>query len=659
MSSEAIATYPQSCIKCGERHDGSKGPGRRTWRYHEEARARLAGMAELPNDLVGPSPDRFEWSVYKSKESSRCLRQGGSLKDLAASIERISSYVLPGGDKRDAPFLSSTAYKNGRSTDENCEAIHVLWFDSDGGGDWEVLMGALKRSGLGAIFQQSTSRKAGHWHVGIPLTKPIVFQRGEWTARARYKLAYRHLVAVFSALAGFEGVGGHCGLDLCTDRLVQPMFPALKRGDDDDAPGLVYVEGGALDFERTLTAVGFDTEVALGLDKRQLAATKRRVTGSNTDYSGDYSGQLGPLGAALKAAGMLGRQKDSNGVHCKCPWPHMHSSKGGAWDAIYFPSSDTWWCPHTSCKHLKGAEAARQVAEATGPSGLAAYTAALAEGETYTAVEKQRSSTAIGIWLDSVKNDAPLDRILNALSGALVGRRYSSDFVVDALSEVESRSKATERVQKTVLRLRRKMPTAGVGWLRRTLGLESSVRLAAAISSDSGQDPIQVAAHIVGMGLVRGGDKVFLQSIHASLAEGNKLRSYVLRSTGCRKYGDKVKQFGREVGTTTKVCECLGCPRCFFVRALCENDLLAKGWTDSNGKAIKAWSKLEGRFSIHRVTGIPDLATLQAGGEWLTKHDRSKRIRIMDWQEGKPAWLIITEDTLGRCSVKLSMRQWA
>jgi hypothetical protein len=651
-----------TCGVCGIHHNSSerKASERKSWAYHEAVRAKTAGLTRLPMDLVGDLPSEVEWSLYQRKEASSCSFHYGPFSDLHRMMARIGGQVLPGGDKREAPLISSVSYNNGRQTDENCEAIHVLWFDCDGAGPWDELMAALKRSGVAAIFQQSTSRKPGRWHVGIPVTKPITFERGEWTARAEYKLAYRHVAAVFSAMAGFDGVGGHCGLDLGCDRLIQPMFLPMRRSSEDSYPGLVYVDGGAVDYRRLLEMTNFDMAVALGLDGKQVAATRRRVRRSmrpSRDWGEAYDGELGPLGQALKAAGFLGRQKDAQGVHCKCPWPHMHSSKGGEWDAIYFPGSDTWWCPHSSCKGVRGPEGARLVAEATGSIGMDAYKATLEKGETIVAVEKRRESTAVRIWLDSVKDKAPITRILNALAGAMLRKRFSSDFIVDALCGAEARMLARERVQRTVLRMQRGSPVPGAGWLRRTLGLDAVRRLSIAVASDSGSDPVVIASYFLGMGMIRGDAANFLWDMHNAMPLGDKLRSYVVRPSGCRLYGDKVRQFGADVGVMTKVCESLSCPRCFFVRLLTESEMLRTGW-EFGGKHHEAWTKTDGHFAIHRVEGLKDVTQLGHVFDWLSKYSRVPRVRLMDWRNGAPCMTLLTDTKEAAGDIKVTMQAY-
>lgn len=667
----SLPELPTACA-CGSRHDGSQetgpdgkpknNPGRKSWRYHEYARARHAAWSALPQDVVRTLPTSFAWSLYPKKEAARSSRFVGSWDELVAFLHQLGERVLPSGDKKLAPFISAPAYNDARSTDDNCEAIHVVWFDSDDAGTWDVLRGALERSGVAAIFAESTSRKATRWHLGIPLATPIAFQRGEVGRRFDYKLQYRHVAAILSALAGFRGVGGHCGLDLCTDRLVQPMFPALKRSSEESPARIEVLQGGALDWSALLAATEFEMPVALAVEGKKRPAAPRLLRPDGARVLVPFTGKKGPLGRALEAAGMLGKQKDANGVHAACPFFREHAS-GGEWDAIYFPGSDTWWCPHRSCK---GVRSKRALANALPPAARALYFDALEKMHTYSKVEREVAPTLphMRAWVEKHAVDregAPKrEKILVALSGAMLSYGYSDDFVVLATCAGEDTNITRERVQTLIIKWRAnpKRRLRGAGWLRKQLGVQAMYELVVALRRDAKNSAFTLAKHLLSGSVMQGDDAAWLSKVHDGLMDSDPVRARVLRSTGCLSYGNEVRADGKPVHISYLVCEDTSCSVCFVRRVLQECQLVLVGWRDEAGRERDSWKKTAPQLYLTRIDNLADLDALESVSKYL-KRVSIPKVKIITFVNGKPSLLLVTTRKGDAAQVSVELRAWS
>jgi hypothetical protein len=425
-----------SCPSCGSKHDGSAGPGRRTWAYNEKIRRRYAGFGFDVQACLAPLPIHLEWGHFACKEAQRNDRCRGSFASYLAYIENLSRRLQPEGGKAAAPYLSSVTRKDGKSNDANCEAIYTLWLDCDEAGIWDSLKAWCERHGVSAIFQQSSSRKADRWHVGLPLAEPIRFD-GSKEAITAYKHAIKHVASVLSAAAGFDGVGGHCGFDLCTDRLVQPMFVPMLREEGDTPAELVAVEGQALDWDLLLAGTGFDLEASGKAEEKNGGRGVRGRTSRSSKFAPQTpisSEEWGPLGQALLIDGMLGRQKDLNGLHARCTHGELHSSGNPDGYAIYFPASDTLWCSSTGCKTAgihrdRGAQVARlsSHARAVYAKRVEARFAAERRARPPANVWAFGDNSAVKEWVAKQTGLFPKVKVARAMLGALQVADWDAD----------------------------------------------------------------------------------------------------------------------------------------------------------------------------------------------------------------------------------------
>lgn len=626
------------CQVCGLAHSGTDAAAdRKTWPLNEATRARFSGRDRLPPEVVGAQPPVIGWSLYAHKEAQSCKRFSGSLRDLASFLAIIGQRIEP--EKSKSPVLCGLSHLNARSTDDNAEAITYAWYDCDEAGPWDALRDALERSGVAAIFNESSKRKSTRWHVRIPLVTPIHFPLGNAWMRRVHKLAHRHVAAVLSALAGFGGVGGHCGFDLAGDRLLHPQYPALKRTADDQPARIEIIEGGALDWFALLATTGFNIQAAI--EANDKGKPKNRVAVRlNTRPGEPYVHSKGPVGKALEATGMLGKTKDAQGVHAACPFSNLHTHGKGEWDAIYYPATDRWWCPHKSCHRKRAPE----LISALPAAGKAAYNAALAKGKTtiFTIVDQKKPSGHTRDWVQVhlVAADDP-EMFARSLTGAMLRHGFSEQAVVAALAPIESAEAATNRSRSTFLRLAEKEPVAGASWLRRNFGDQAVLNLVEALHKDLGGDPVAIARSFLGAGLIRGEEAQFRRDLHNELPDDSRreddeeedespaaprpvpIRKAIIKPTGCCRWGDK-KYFvdngqRTDLHTAVKVCEQIGCPSCFFTRLAAENELLEKGWIEPPRKPKKNEKR-----SPEQVKTDLEVERLNTAGGWQKKAEKPR-----------------------------------
>jgi hypothetical protein len=542
------------------------------------------------------------WSHYERKESQRNTRCSGDLEAYARYLDHLSQKLLPGGDKRLAPYLSSVTYGDGRSADANAEAIYIAWFDCDQAGDWHTLSAWAQRIGLAAIFQPSTSRKG--WHVGFPLTAPIRFAQGSTEERERYKHEYKHMVAVLSALSGFPGVGGHCGLDLCTDRLVQPMFVPMRRSENELAAPVDLLRGTALDWNAILGVTGFDYSASIEADNKTRSKPKRRGARSSTPITMN-PGDFGPLGKALLSAGMIGQQKDNAGYHAACTQPTKHSS-GNPWGyAIYFPGSDTLWCPSRGCQtdrpsRADQVQALPQKARKVYWDELGVKLSTVTKNTIRTPeIQAQTKVPAIKAWVAhevAAKEGADQGKVVKALINFMLksAEILEEDVLLDVARLALSDTEALDQVARARKRLEAGKPMKGVGVLR-TFGAFALLDLAAAINADVGVSRLTLTSKLTGWRFASKDEKRWLEGIADKLPDYEPALARVVRRPGfCGAFSNEVWGDGEKVYERCIYCESVGCLFCWQGRTEAEA-FLTHEWWSGRGKP----------FYVHQIV-FPD-----------------------------------------------------
>jgi len=264
---ERTDSLPQACPGCGAEHKGDRAQGGAKW-LAWAAHARAADLG-LPAACVRPGPPRLRLTLYTGggvQQANRSERWEGGLRDLASRLRAHAARVVPKGQgDYYLDGLSRTAFRR----DEDMVAWTAESLDCDGvpGGDWTALARALEEAGLGALLMRSSSHTpdSPHWKAVLPFAEPQQFDaadKAEWTARRAW------IVGCFSALADLSGAGKDygpagaagpaCGLDLRGKAGPgQPVYMPARRAEDQAAPEVRVIPGGALDVEAFLAATGY------------------------------------------------------------------------------------------------------------------------------------------------------------------------------------------------------------------------------------------------------------------------------------------------------------------------------------------------------------------------------------------------------------------
>lgn len=629
LSHHDLAARKERAERLGESSPGSE---RKTWHHNEAARAASTGVPLA--ELVGPAPAEVSWSLFAGKEAQTNTRSRGSIKSMADWLWRVSCTQTT-LDKAESPVFSG-ATSTGRSGDRFAEATYSIYFDCDEAGTWDELKRRCQEAGVSAIFQESASRRPDRWHVVFPLARPFVFAPDDNQQRKDFKHAYRHMAAVLSAVAGFQGVGGHCGFDLATDRILHPMFVPTCSEAGQQPARLEVVEGPyALDFEALLLQTGFDLEASQaaynsgGLNGKRTRRTGGGVSSAYSPATPISRDEWGPLGKALVIDGMIGRQKDENGFHAACTHPELHSSGKAEGYAIYFPSTDTLWCSSTGCSAAQvHRDRAGQLARLS-PLARKSYkeaTDAKFEGERrnrYAAPfrwEELTPSTAyerLSTWVEKQGDLFPVTKVTQALLGALLAAGWEPSMarkVAHAMLGKEDGDREALGVLEAFRRRRGRVPQQ-----RRLRELLSPRQLQAVSEavfgfSRQGEEKVKkwwrrgVLTDAKAEWLLALGDTI---PIHEP-----DLKNTLIRPAGCCRYGDDVIADGEKTGTRILVCESPGCGQCWVRRVEIEAKIIAGAWKEDQ------------EYGIIRVT-LPDEDALDRFERICTKRiSHSPRLKF-------------------------------
>lgn len=284
------SSLPRTCPACGTPHKGDNRLAPLAWEAHRRARE-LGGLPA--GSVVAAAP----FNLTRYTDGKRNATSGrlwlGSLQDLERELVAYSQRVVAKGAGDffvEANLKGATAGKARRR--DNAKLSDVLeWtartLDSDGvpDGDWHVLVEAVRRAGLGVLFQRSSSHAPAtpKWHATIPFARGVAEPDvDEWRRQDAW------LCGWFSAMAGQRGTGKDygsagketpaCGLDLRSKsgNRGTPVFPAARRSDAAMAPETFATPGGSLDLEGLLRASGYHEARALWLDLEEHDRARKR-----------------------------------------------------------------------------------------------------------------------------------------------------------------------------------------------------------------------------------------------------------------------------------------------------------------------------------------------------------------------------------------------
>ena len=201
-----------------------------SWQALQQARGRMISTDALFTATI--------WIEYFDKQKQALLKGaqatlGGiafrrSLQDFVTLLNERGACVAP---KRQGWVIEPTTNLDGHRTNASTMAMHALFLDCDGAGEWTTLLDALTQLDFCFVAYQSGgwSSTTPKWRVVLPLSTP--FATVTEALREAWKSAYHHARVVFGSVAYLTGQG----FDPATDTPACPWFLTEKR-DEKDAP---------------------------------------------------------------------------------------------------------------------------------------------------------------------------------------------------------------------------------------------------------------------------------------------------------------------------------------------------------------------------------------------------------------------------------------
>lgn len=172
----------------------------------------------------------------------------GSIGEFVGMLHARARAIAP---KQRGWVLEPTTTSIGRRVNADTKALHALFLDCDGSGEWTPLLTALGELDLAHVAYQSGgwSQTTPKWRVVLPLAKP--FPTDSEAGQEAWKGFYRHARVVFGSVGALLGVG----FDAATDTPCCPWFLTEKRAPSDPERRVVWRAGRALDAVGLLLAL--------------------------------------------------------------------------------------------------------------------------------------------------------------------------------------------------------------------------------------------------------------------------------------------------------------------------------------------------------------------------------------------------------------------
>lgn len=599
-----------TCPKCGTNHKGDN----KLWPYVEGFRARFEGERQLPEQALGSAPYKVSWSHYARKEAGTCTVLTAGTDAYVRYLQKLSAELLPEGDKALAPYLSAVPYgRKGRSFDNNCEAIYFAFFDVDTEEGYENAKRWAEANNLEVILQRSYSRKG--WHFLIPLSHPLTFRKGDDLGRRRYKAELAAINGYLSGVLGLGGVGGKCGFDLRVNRLIQPMFvPQRRQAEDEPVPVEHYRGARSLNWQGLLDHIGFDFDESLKyLNVRQQAAAKKAAANGGVIHvraANHNTATWGPLGKALTASGMIGRAHGFHGTSFKaeCVQRHVHSTQNDVYGR-YFPGSDSFWCPSTTCRSeklwsnvekivgllpKKGQEVYRAEVEKRARKRLTvAHARALSEGEpTFKLLVRKAKLPNLEAWVEdaveALEEEADKPKLMRAVLN-VAGRLGAGPTELERVAMLFSKTTddAWLAMQRAVGELGKKKLIGG-RWIRSHVGEYRALNLSVALAEDLGAKALDAAGMLLGRHRMQGDNAEWLRAVALTVPDDEPgVKAAIERPTGCGCFTQECfTSQGDQAFKAALRCETMACPGCWQARVNAELSLVRREWLAAGVRSV-------------------------------------------------------------------------
>lgn len=198
------------------------------------------------------------WIEYYDKQKQALLKgaqatMGGiafrrSLNDFIKLLHERGAVTAP---KRQGWVIEPTTNLDGHRTNASTTAMHALFLDCDGAGEWTTLIEALTQLEFCFVAYQSGgwSPTTPKWRVVLPLSTP--FATTTENLREAWKAAYHHARVVFGSVAYLSGQG----FDPATDTPACPWFMTERREPTDLPRQIIHRFGHTLDLMALIMAL--------------------------------------------------------------------------------------------------------------------------------------------------------------------------------------------------------------------------------------------------------------------------------------------------------------------------------------------------------------------------------------------------------------------
>lgn len=147
--------------------------------------------------------------------------------------------------KREGWVIEPVTNPEGRRTNEKTLAVHALFLDCDGTGEWEWLLYELAGLNLAHIAYQSGgwTPETPKWRAVLPLAR--AFDTSSPDKQVAWKGIYNHVRVVVGSLSRLVNVG----FDPATETPCCPWFLTEKRSATDPERRITWRPGHALDLD--------------------------------------------------------------------------------------------------------------------------------------------------------------------------------------------------------------------------------------------------------------------------------------------------------------------------------------------------------------------------------------------------------------------------
>lgn len=216
-------------------------------RLRDSSRTALVAARGTPFSGNNPFPATLWMNGATSTHGGRAFK--GSLRQFAELLlaERARAVVA----KREGWVIEPTTNPRGRRTNEETLAVHALFLDCDGTGEWDWLLHELSSLDLCYVAYQSGgwSPTSPKWRAVLPLTRP--FDTSTPAQQIAWKSCYNHARVVLGALGRLSSVG----FDPATETPCCPWFLTEKRAPDDPERRIFWRPGHSLDLDALMAAL--------------------------------------------------------------------------------------------------------------------------------------------------------------------------------------------------------------------------------------------------------------------------------------------------------------------------------------------------------------------------------------------------------------------